>query len=55
MDRDGKNGGGDTTKSSGETDDQMGREPEKDSGAGYGNHAAAHVAEEPSEPNKDAR
>ena len=34
---------------------QMGEEPEEESGAGYGNHAVPDVATEPSDPDKDAR
>jgi hypothetical protein len=34
---------------------RMGDEPEEESGAGYGNHAVADVAAEPSAPDKDAR
>jgi len=38
-----------------EDENQMGGEPEEESGAGYGNHAVPDVAEEPSGPGKDAR
>ena len=39
----------------GDADNRMGTEPEEESGGGYGNHAAPDAAEEPSEPDKDAR
>ena len=34
---------------------RMGQEPDEESGAGYGNHAAPDVAAEPGAPDKGAR
>ena len=39
----------------GEKENLLGQEPEEESGGGYGNHAAPDLAEEPSDPAKDAR